>query len=99
VQVEGPEVGVLVSAQPNTSNDFDPSPGLKGWSLGFSVNREPGPNGRRRNSQAWGGLGNCYYWIDREAGAAGVFCAQLLPFADRRALDAFGAFERAVYAP
>lgn len=97
VQVEGPEVGVLRSTQPNTSNDFDPVPGMKGWSLGFVVNREPGPNGRSAGSQAWGGLGNCYYWIDRDAGAAGVFCAQLLPFADPRALEAFAAFERAVY--
>ena len=84
--------------QPNTSNDFDPIPGSKGHSLGFVVNLAPGPNGRRAGSQAWGGLGNCYYWIDRDAGAAGIFCTQLLPFADARALDAFAAIERAVYA-
>jgi methyl acetate hydrolase len=98
VGVEGDEVGALRSAQPNMSNDFDPFPGArKGWTLGFVVNLEPGPNGRSAGSLAWAGLGNCYYWIDRAAGAAGVFCAQLLPFADPRTLDAFAAFERAVY--
>ena len=49
-------------------------------------------------SLAWAGLSNCYYWIDRASGAAGVMCAQFLPFADPRALAAFAAFERAVYA-
>ena len=87
---------MLRSVQANTSNDFDPIPGLKGWTLGFVANLEPGPNGRSAGSLAWGGLGNCYYWIDRAAGAAGVFCAQLLPFADPKTLEAFGAFERAV---
>lgn len=98
-QIEGPEIGVLRSALPHMSNDFDPFPGApKSWSLGFVSNLEPGPHGRSRGSLAWGGLGNCYYWIDREAGAAGMMCAQLLPFADPRTLAAFGAFERAVYA-
>ncbi len=98
-EVEGPEVGVSKSAQPATSNDFDPAPGaVKSWSLGFVSNVEAGPHGRRPGSLAWAGLGNCYYWIDREAGAAGIMCAQLLPFADPRALAAFAAFERAVYA-
>ncbi len=98
-EIRGSEIGVLRSAQPNTSNDFDPFPGAnKGWTLGFAANLEPSPNGRGTGSLAWGGLGNCYYWIDRKAGAAGIFCAQLLPFADPRTLDAFAAFERAVYA-
>jgi CubicO group peptidase (beta-lactamase class C family) len=98
-QVEGPDIGVLTSAQPPTSNTFDPFPGMaKAWTLGFVANLEPGPNGRSAGSLAWAGLSNCYYWIDRESGAAGVMCAQFLPFADPRALAAFGAFERAVYA-
>jgi methyl acetate hydrolase len=98
VGIEGDAVGVLNSAQANMSNDFDAFPGARrGWTLGFLANLDPGPNGRRAGSLAWAGLGNCYYWIDREAGAAGIFCAQLLPFADARVLDAFGAFERAVY--
>ena len=96
---ERPEIGVLNSAQPATSNTFDPFPGAdKGWTLGFVTNAGPGPNGRSAGSLAWAGLGNCYYWIDRTAGAAGIFCSQIFPFADPRALAAFAAFERAVYA-
>jgi methyl acetate hydrolase len=99
VECEGVEVGVLRTAQPHMSNDFDPFPGsAKSWSLGFVSNSEPGPHGRGQGSLAWAGLGNCYYWIDRTAGVAGIMCAQLLPFADPGALAAFEAFERAVYA-
>ncbi len=98
-EVEGAEIGVLESIQANTANTFDPFPGVtKAWSLGFVVNLTPGPNGRAAGSLAWAGLSNCYYWIDRASGAAGVMCAQFLPFADPRALAAFAAFERAVYA-
>jgi CubicO group peptidase (beta-lactamase class C family) len=98
-EIEGEQVGVLESAQAHMSNAFDPVPGVaRAWSLGFVVNLEPGPNGRAAGSLAWAGLSNCYYWIDRASGAAGVLCAQFLPFADPRALAAFGAFERAVYA-
>jgi methyl acetate hydrolase len=99
IETEGDSVGVLESAQPQTSNTFDPFPGAaKAWTLGFVANLAPGPNGRAAGSLAWAGLSNCYYWLDRASGAAGVMCAQFLPFADPRALAAFGAFERAVYA-
>jgi methyl acetate hydrolase len=98
-EIEGAEVGVLESAQANTSNTFDPFPDMaKAWTLGFVANLAQGPNGRAAGSLAWAGLSNCYYWIDRASGAAGVMCAQFLPFADPRALAVFGAFERAVYA-
>jgi CubicO group peptidase (beta-lactamase class C family) len=98
-EIEGAHVGVLESSQPNTSNTFDPFPdATKAWTLGFVANLTPGPNGRAAGSLTWAGLSNCYYWIDRASGAAGVMCAQFLPFADPRALAVFGAFERAVYA-
>ncbi len=98
-EVEGAHVGVLDAAQAHLSNAFDPFPdAAKAWTLGFVANLEAGPNGRAAGSLAWAGLSNCYYWADRRAGAAGVICAQFLPFADPRALAAFAAFERAVYA-
>jgi methyl acetate hydrolase len=98
-EIEGAQIGVLESGQARTSNTYDPFPGAaKAWTLGFVSNLQPGPNGRGAGSLAWAGLSNCYYWIDRASGAAGVMCAQFLPFADPRALAAFGAFERAVYA-
>ena len=95
---EGPEVGVLPAANPMLCAGFDPSPGSsKRWGLGFLINPQPGPNGRSAGSLAWAGLGNCYYWADPATGVAGVFLAQHFPFGDPAALEAFGAFERAVY--
>jgi CubicO group peptidase (beta-lactamase class C family) len=98
-QVTEPRPGALVSAAPHLANDFDAFPGQPtGWTLGFLANLEPGPAGRSAGSLCWAGLSNCYFWLDREAGVAGVMLAQLLPFADRGALALFDRFERAVYA-
>ncbi|HTX50724.1 MAG TPA: serine hydrolase domain-containing protein [Caulobacteraceae bacterium] len=95
---EGPEVGVLPGVNSALCAGFDPFPGeTKRWGLGFLINPRPGPNGRTAGSLAWAGLANCYYWADPAAGVAGVFLAQLLPFGDPAALEAFAAFERAVY--
>lgn len=98
VQWEGPEVGVLPGVNQALCAGFDPFPGeTKGWGLGFLINPKPGPNGRAAGSLAWAGLANCQYWADPANGVAGVFLAQLLPFGHPAALEAFGAFERAVY--
>lgn len=95
---EGPEVGVLASANGRLCVGFDPSPGeAKRWGLGFLVNGHAGPNGRSAGSLAWAGLGNGYYWADPSRRVAGVFLAQYFPFGDAAALAAFGALERAVY--
>lgn len=94
-----PRPGALTSSTPHLARDFDAFPGQPtGWSLGFLVNLEPGPAGRSAGSLTWAGLSNCYYWLDRERGVAGVMLAQLLPFADPGALALFEQFERAVYA-
>jgi CubicO group peptidase (beta-lactamase class C family) len=53
--------------------------------------------GRSAGSLAWAGLANTYYWIDPTRNVGGVILAQLFPFADRRVLDLFSGFERAVY--
>jgi CubicO group peptidase (beta-lactamase class C family) len=92
-----PRPGVMKTAMPQLSNDFDP-PGPTGWSLGFLVDLEPGPHGRSAGSLSWAGICNCYYWLDPARRVGGVMLAQLLPFADPGALKLFGSFERAVYA-
>ena len=53
--------------------------------------------GRSPGSLFWGGIANCYYWIDLDAGITGVFATQVLPFYDAGALSSFASFERAVY--
>jgi methyl acetate hydrolase len=95
---EGEAVGVLAGVNPQLCAGYDPFPGkIKRWGLGFLINPEPGPAGRSAGSLAWAGLANCYYWADPARSVAGVFLAQLLPFGDAAALEAFGDFERAVY--
>lgn len=98
-QIGDLQAGVTVSSNPALTNDFEPMPGdPKRWSLGLLLNQRPGPDGRPVGAGAWAGLANCYYWIDPKTHVAGVILTQILPFADKKALDLFSRFERAVYA-
>ena len=57
----------------------------------------PCPASVRAGSLSWGGVNNTYFWVDRARGIAGVILMQFLPFADRKALALYDAFERGVY--
>jgi hypothetical protein len=46
----------------------------------------------------WAGLANTYYWIDPSRDVAGVIQMQVLPFADKKCLEAFAGFETGVHA-
>jgi methyl acetate hydrolase len=97
-QVGALRAGRMGSTMAQLASPFDLLPDQHcGWSLGFLVNPEAGPNGRSAGSLAWAGIFNSYYWADPARGIAGVFLTQLVPFADAGALSAFGAFERMVY--
>jgi methyl acetate hydrolase len=87
----------LESQLPNLSTDMDFVDGMK-WGLSFMINSKAFPGRRSANSLTWGGLANSYYWIDPAKKVTGVWATQLLPFYDPRAIGAFEAFERAVYA-
>jgi methyl acetate hydrolase len=88
----------LPTEMPHLSNPVDLMPGMvKKWGLSFLINSDAVPGGRAAGSLAWAGLQNTYFWLDPATGVAGVFMTQILPFADRSVLDAFDAFERAVY--
>jgi methyl acetate hydrolase len=86
----------MKTAVPAASNDVDFISGMK-WGLSFLINPEARPTGRSAGSLAWAGLANSYYWIDPTRGVAGVYATQLLPFFDPKAVQAFEAFETAVY--
>jgi methyl acetate hydrolase len=86
------------TAQPLLSNDFELYPGMpKAWGLSGMITKEPGPNGRSASSIAWGGLANCYFWLDPKEKIAALLLTQILPFGDARSLDILGDFEREVY--
>jgi methyl acetate hydrolase len=97
-------IGDLTMGKMTTSigwatNDVDLYPDIvKKWGLSFLINTAKTPEGRSAGSLAWAGLANTYFWIDPARDVAGVILMQLLPFADKKCLEAFAGFERGVYA-
>jgi len=97
-QIGALRVTPLKTATP-LSRNAEIFPGLaKAWSFAFQINLEPAPTGRPAGGLMWAGLSNCYFWIDQVCGLGGVVMAQLLPFADPRAMGVWQDFETAVYA-
>jgi methyl acetate hydrolase len=92
-------VTLLKTAAPTLSNDAEFFPGMpKTWGLSFQINTEGAPTGRPAGGLMWAGLANTYFWIDPSAGIGGVYLSQVLPFADKKSLPLYYAFESAMYA-
>ncbi len=88
----------LKTAIPPVSQNAEFFPGMpKTWGLTFMINTETAPTGRPAGSLAWAGLANSYYWIDPSTGIGGAYATQVLPFADKKSLPLYLAFETAVY--
>ncbi len=86
------------TALPERSDDFSfIADGRDKWGLGFLVTADAVPGKRSAGSLSWGGINNTYYWLDPTRGTTGVILMQFLPFADRKALALYDAFERGVY--
>src|SRR4051795_5622773 len=89
----------LTSAVAFATNDVDLYPDIvKKWGLSFLINTARTLEGRSAGGLAWAGLANTYFWIDPTRDISGVILMQVLPFADRKCLEAFAAFESGVYA-
>jgi CubicO group peptidase (beta-lactamase class C family) len=92
-------VTLLKTAAPTSSNDAEFFPGMpKTWGLSFQINTEKAPTGRPAGGLMWAGLANTYFWIDPTTGVGGVYLTQVLPFADKKSLPLYYAFESAIYA-
>lgn len=92
-------VTLLKTAAPALSNDAEFFPGLpKAWGLSFQINLEKAPTGRPAGGLMWAGLANSYFWIDHTTGIGGVYLTQVLPFADKKSLPLYYAFETTFYA-
>lgn len=89
---------VTPTADPEVSNDIVALPVKRDWGLGFELVLEDLPGMRRAGTGAWAGLANCYYWLDRAGGRAGVFLTQVLPFFDERVINRCVELEIATYA-
>lgn len=91
-------VPALKSALPERSDDFSfVADGRDKWGLGFLITADSVPGKRTAGSLSWGGIFNTYYWLDPTRGITGVILTQFLPFADRKALALYDAFERGIY--
>jgi CubicO group peptidase (beta-lactamase class C family) len=91
-------MGKMNAAIPQVTNDVDLYPDQdKKWGLSFMINTQRTAEGRSAGSLAWAGLANTYYWLDPARNVGGVILTQLFPFADRKVLELFSGFERAVY--
>ena len=98
-QIGALSVGSSETCIPALSNSFEFFPGMaKRWGYGFLINTLAGPAGRGAGSLAWGGLPNCYYWLDPARSVAGLLMSQVLPFADPAILCVLDSFEASVYA-
>jgi methyl acetate hydrolase len=96
-QIGNLKAGILKTTNPALSNDVDLFPGVQlRWGLGHMINIDPVPGGRKTGSLTWAGLLNTYYWIDPTMRIAGVIMMQILPFADRHALEAYRQFEHGI---
>ena len=92
------KVTLMKTAVPELSNDAEFFPGVeKQWGLSFVINNAETPTGRSTGSLGWAGLANTYYWIDQKKGVGGVFATQILPYADKKTLPLFYAFEKTAY--
>ena len=96
-QIGNLRAGILKTTNPVLSNDVDLFPGVQlRWGLGHMINIDSVPGGRRAGGLTWAGLLNTYYWIDPTMRLAGVIMMQILPFADRQALEVYRQFEHGI---
>src|SRR5207237_4540625 len=90
-------VPALKTALPRSADFSFIADGRDKWGLGFLITADQVAGKRSPGSLSWGGINNTYFWIDRTRGISGVILMQFLPFADRKALALYDAFERGVY--
>jgi methyl acetate hydrolase len=86
------------TSNPSLTNAGEFDPGIrKTWAWTFQRNEEPTHAGRPAGSLMWAGLGNLFFWIDRQNGIGGFWGSQILPFLDCASYPGFVEFEAAVY--
>jgi len=68
------------------------------FSYAGMVNLEDSPGKRRKGSVMWSGMVNGHWWIDLEAGIAGILVTTVLPPGDSEVKALYHELETAVYA-
>eukprot|EP00026_Physarum_polycephalum_P009033 Phypoly_transcript_09143.p1 GENE.Phypoly_transcript_09143~~Phypoly_transcript_09143.p1 ORF type:complete len:403 (+),score=70.33 Phypoly_transcript_09143:95-1303(+) len=83
---------------PIATNDVPFPPGPKYFAFGGLVFGFDLPTGRPAGSLFWTGLPNCFWWVDRTNGVAGVILTQIVPYFDEEMVKCFTEVEQLVYA-
>lgn len=95
---DGNRVKRMPNAIPPLTNPAEFFPGSpKTFGLGFQINMQDEATGRKAGTLMWGGLSNCYFWLDLKSGVTGLFITQILPYCDVKALPLYYAFEKTIY--
>jgi CubicO group peptidase (beta-lactamase class C family) len=95
VQTGALRAGAFKTANGVLTTDFDLYPDMQtGHGLASVVTPEATKEGRRPGALNWAGIFNTYFWVDPEAGKAGVLLTQLMPFGDPDVLALLRALER-----
>ncbi|KAG7137846.1 ML-236A carboxylate methylbutanoyltransferase mlcH like protein [Verticillium longisporum] len=76
--------------------DF-PATGEYDWGLGGLLIDGHAHGHRRKGALMWSGAANIFWWIDREAGVAGLFGTQIMPAAEPVTEQYIKAFEDEMY--
>ncbi|KAG7146377.1 ML-236A carboxylate methylbutanoyltransferase mlcH like protein [Verticillium longisporum] len=76
--------------------DF-PATGEYDWGLGGLLIDGHAHGHRRKGALMWSGAANIFWWIDREAGVAGLFGTQIMPAAEPITEQYIKAFEDEMY--
>jgi CubicO group peptidase (beta-lactamase class C family) len=81
----------------NPSGDIHPNNNKpQGHGLSFMITG--GVTGRTDGTAGWAGLGNVFWWADREKGVGGMVATQILPLGDMDATMLWAQLEATVYA-
>lgn len=67
------------------------------WGLGWLIDNEDKPYGRKAGTVSWGGLMNTFFYIDYKSGIAVSIYTQHLPFNHPATTSLFAKFSGAVY--
>ncbi|HXW07504.1 MAG TPA: serine hydrolase domain-containing protein [Vicinamibacterales bacterium] len=93
------EIRPFPSLIPQLATDGATLPGaLDKFGLGFALNTTANGTARGRESLAWAGIFNTFFWIDREKQIGAVLMSQMLPGLDPGPRGLLEEFDRAVYA-
>ena len=94
-QMSGLKIQHMISSSPLTADVELPASTVH--SIMSTLQTSDVPGKRSVGTQSWAGILNSHYWVDPTKDLAAVIMTQSLPFVEKPFMEAYDAFERAVY--